>query len=111
MFKQAIIVRKDLKLSKGKLAVQVAHAALLAAEKSPWKEEWQEEGQKKIVLWCNDLKELLSLYGEAKKMHLPCALISDAGLTEVEPGTKTCLGIGPAPEENIDKLTGNLKLI
>ncbi len=111
MFKQAIIVRKDLKLSKGKLAVQVAHAALLAAEKSPWKEEWQEEGQKKIVLWCNDLKELLSLYGEAKKMHLPCALISDAGLTEVEPGTKTCLGIGPAPEEKVDKLTGNLKLI
>lgn len=111
MFKQAIIVRKDLKLSKGKLAVQVAHAALLAAEKSSWKKEWQEKGQKKIVLWCNDLKELLYLYGEAKKAHLPCALISDAGLTEIEPGTKTCLGIGPAPEEKIDKITGNLKLI
>lgn len=111
MLKQAIIVRKDLKLSKGKLAVQVAHASLLAADKSTFKEEWKKEGQKKIVLWCENLDELFSLYESARKFNLPCAIVSDAGLTEVEPGTKTCLSIGPAPEEKIDKITRNLKLI
>ncbi len=111
MLKQVIVVRKDLKLPKGKLAIEVAHAAILAAEKSQWKEEWQKEGQKKIALWCDNLDELIYLYQEAKKEKLPCALVSDAGLTIVKPGTKTCLGIGPAPEEKIDKITGNLKLI
>ena len=111
MLKQVIVVRKDLKLSKGKLATQVAHAALLAADKSKLREEWKKEGQKKIVLWCDNLKELFFLYETARNFNLPCALVSDAGLTEVEPGTKTCLGIGPAPEEKIDKITGNLKLI
>jgi PTH2 family peptidyl-tRNA hydrolase len=54
---------------------------------------------------------MLLLYEETKKIGLPCALVSDAGLTEVPPGTKTCLGIGPAPEKTIDKITGSLKLV
>jgi PTH2 family peptidyl-tRNA hydrolase len=111
MLKQAIVVRKDLKLSKGKLAVQAAHASLLAADRSNFKRKWAEEGQKKVALWCSDLKEMLLLYEEAKKIGLPCALVSDAGLTEVPPGTKTCLSIGPAPEKTIDKITGSLKLV
>ena len=111
MFKQVIIVRKDLKLGKGKLAAQVAHAAILAAEKSKFKNAWQEEGQKKVVLWCKNLEELLSLYKKAKAQHLPVILVEDAGLTQVKKGTKTCVAIGPAPAREVDKISGGLKLV
>ncbi len=111
MTKQVIVVRKDLKLKKGKLAVQVAHAAILAYKKSPFKEEWEKEGQKKIVLWCKDKKELLKIHQEAKLNKLPVALVKDAGFTQLSPGTITCVGIGPDIQEKIDKITANLKLI
>lgn len=109
--KQVIVARRDLKLSKGKLATQVAHAAILASDKSKFKEDWKSEGQKKIVVWCKDLEELLEIFKEAKNSNLPCVLVSDAGLTQLEPGTKTCLGIGPTLENKIDKITGKLKLV
>ena len=111
MLKQAIVVRKDLKLGKGKLAVQVAHASILSFEKSTLSKEWQEKGQKKIALWCNNLKELMEIYKKAKEENLPVSLVKDAGLTQIESGTKTCIGIGPAKEEKINKITKELKLI
>ena len=112
-YKQCIVIRDDLKLSKGKLAVQVAHAAVSASE---WADrttldKWKEGGQKKVVLRVASLKELFELKGTARKHDLPTAIIQDAGLTEVKPGTVTVLGIGPAKEEEIDKITGNLKLL
>lgn len=109
--KQIIVVRKDLKLSKGKLAAQVAHAAVEAAEKSKWKKEWLKDMQKKSVLGCSNLEELMEIYNNAKERGLPVSLIKDAGRTEIPPGTTTCIGIGPAPEEYIDKVTGRLKLL
>jgi PTH2 family peptidyl-tRNA hydrolase len=109
--KQVMIIRKDLKLSTGKLAVQVAHASVSAAEKSKFKKDWLDFEQKKAVLKCEDLDELLGLFEDAKRAGLPCALIRDAGLTEIPAGTVTCLGIGPAPDKEIDKVTGNLKLL
>jgi PTH2 family peptidyl-tRNA hydrolase len=109
--KQVIVVRSDLRLGKGKLAGQVAHAAVSAADKSKWKKDWMAIGQKKSVLKCADLEELLSLYERAKRAGLPVELISDAGKTQIPAGTTTCVGIGPAPEELIDKFTGDLKLL
>jgi len=109
-FKQAVVVRRDLGLSPGKLAAQVAHAAISAADKSRWKKDWLREGQKKSVLGVENLEELISIYNEAKNSGLPVELIQDLGKTEIPAGTKTCVGIGPAPEEEIDKVTGELKL-
>lgn len=115
-YKQAIVVRGDLEMSQGKLAAQVAHAAVSATErarkeKSEWHREWLNEGQKKVVLAAKNEKELKKLYAEALKNGLPCELIEDAGLTELPPGTLTALGIGPAPVEKIDLVTGRLPLL
>ena len=68
------------------------------------------EGQRKIVLKVNSEDELLEKEREAKEASIPSALISDMGLTELPPGTITALGIGPAPEVMIDKITGSLSL-
>jgi PTH2 family peptidyl-tRNA hydrolase len=112
-FKQCIIVRDDLKLSKGKLAAQVAHAAVSAYEFASRnvREAWKEGGQKKVVLRVPELSALFELKEVARKHGLPTALITDAGLTEVPPGTITVLGIGPAESGELDKITGHLKLL
>ncbi|WP_406671230.1 peptidyl-tRNA hydrolase Pth2 [Methanolobus sp. ZRKC4] len=112
-YKQCIIVRDDLKLSKGKLAVQVAHAAVSASEWADRStlEKWKEGGQKKVVLRVANTRELFELKEIARRQDIATALIQDAGLTEVKPGTVTVLGIGPAKEEELDKVTGNLKLL
>ncbi len=113
-FKQVIVVRKDLKLSKGKMAAQVAHASLESFIKTQKKhpeiaKRWLREGAKKVVVYAYDEKHLLEIKELAKKF--PNALIRDAGLTHLEPGTITCLGIGPFDEEELDKITGSLKLV
>jgi PTH2 family peptidyl-tRNA hydrolase len=59
---------------------------------------------------CKNLEELRELQHLAKVAKLPNSLITDAGHTQLPPGTVTCLGIGPGPENAIDKITGHLKL-
>lgn len=111
--KQAIIIRKDLELGKGKIAAQSSHASLEAYKKASdeSKEIWENEGQKKVVLKCNDEKQLIEIFMEAKRNKLPTSLIIDAGKTQTEPGTKTAVGIGPAEDSEIDKIVGKLKLL
>jgi PTH2 family peptidyl-tRNA hydrolase len=109
--KQVIVVRSDLAMGKGKIAAQAAHAAISSADKSGYRSDWLRQGQKKTVLKASGEKELLSILQKAREAGLPSALIEDAGHTQVEPGTKTCVGIGPAPETEIDAVTGNLKLM
>lgn len=111
--KQVIVVRQDLNLPKGKLAAQVAHAAVACYDKTPAKikKSWLDEGMKKVVLKVKDLKELKDIQIKADNADLITSLISDAGRTVVEPGTITCLGIGPDDEQKIDAITGHLKMV
>ena len=114
--KQVIVARADLKMGKGKLAAQVAHASLSAAEearerKPDWFEQWRGEGQKKVVVKVQSEEDLRQLFRRAKNSRLPASLIEDAGLTQLDPGTATCLGVGPAPDERVDEITGQLKLM
>ena len=112
-YKQVILVRMDLKLPKGKLAVQVAHASVEATHRSDRDiiKRWRAEGMKKVVLKIADLDELYRYEQQAKDARLTVAVITDAGLTTVAPGTTTCMAIGPDEEEKIDRITGNLKIL
>ena len=50
-------------------------------------------------------------YDQACYKNFPCSIIQDAGLTQLEPGTITVVAIGPGRTDDIDKITGNLKLL
>lgn len=115
-YKQVIAVRTDLGMSKGKIAVQVAHGAVSAAERARVSQQeifrsWLREGQKKVAVKVTSEEELMELRRLAVIHGLPFALIRDAGMTELPPGTTTVIGIGPAKSEDVDKVTGNLKLL
>lgn len=115
-YKMVIVTRKDLKISKGKLAAQVAHAAvdcvLFTKKHNPeWFKKWQREGGKKAIVKVENEEEFYQLKEKAKTLDIASKIVEDAGHTEIPPGTKTVLGLGPAPSNLIDKLTGNLSLL
>ena len=112
-YKQVILVREDLKLPRGKMSAQVSHASVDCVLKSDKKiiEKWKEQGGKKVVLKVDDEKELFKYMSMLENEGIKVSLIKDAGHTVVEPGTITCLGVGPDSEEKIDKITGNLKMV
>lgn len=112
--KQVIVIRKDLNMRKGKMVAQGCHASLSVVMNNKITLElstWLKEGQKKICVYVNSEEELFSIYEQAKKVGIPCALIQDAGLTEFKGPTYTAVGIGPYYEADIDKITGELKLL
>jgi len=111
-----MVVRGELRLTAGKAAVQAAHAAvqlaLEAERRSPDAfRSWSAAGQKKIALVAPTLDDLEALARKARGLGIPWVMIEDAGLTEVPPGTKTCLGLGPAASSEIDAVTGGLPLL
>ena len=115
-YKQVIAVRTDLDMSKGKTAVQVAHGSVSAAEmarvtkQEDWR-AWMREGQKKVAVKVTSEEEIMELRRQAITQNLPYAIIRDAGMTELPPGTLTVIGIGPAKAEAVDKITKDLKLL
>jgi PTH2 family peptidyl-tRNA hydrolase len=115
-YKMVIVARKDLDLSKGKLAAQVGHAAVectLKAQKYARDAlaEWLSQGQMKAVLKVPSEKEFYPLKQAAERAGLCTALITDAGHTEIPAGTVTVLAIGPGKESEVDKVTGHLSLL
>ncbi len=109
---QYIIVNTSLGMNKGKIAAQSAHAAISVLEKVDKDviNEWKGQGMKKIVLKINSTEEMLELFQKVKR-ELPCALITDAGHTQIEPGSKTCFACGPVEENSGQKYFGKLKLL
>lgn len=116
MLKQAIVIRTDLEMGKGKVAAQASHASvegyIETALKEPEKSEtWWREGQKKIVLKVKTDRELKELFQKAKTKGLIAILIKDAGHTQIEAGSTTALVIGPDDDKKVDSITGKLKLL
>ena len=103
-------------MGKGKLAVQVAHAAVSSSEQTrkqrkQWFDSWLGENQAKICVKAQSEDELRRLKGKLDEAGIPNSMIFDAGLTQLEPGTITCLGIGPLPSAIADEYTWELKLL
>lgn len=114
--KMVIVVRADLKLSKGKAAAQASHAAVNCAFASKKKEprtfdKWMVNGQRKIVLKVQDEKRLFEIKAMADAAGLINSVIVDAGRTEIAPGTVTCIGIGPSSDSVLDRITGELSML
>ena len=112
-YKQAIVLRSDLQMGKGKLVAQGAHASICAYMNSGKEEkaEWIDSGMKKIALKVGSEAELMEYFEKCKRAGLKPAIIRDAGHTQVDPGTITGFGAGPAPENEIDSILGKLKLL
>jgi len=116
--KQVLIVRKDLKMRRGKENAQSSHASqafmvdtyLNGGKPSKEAIEWYKTGQTKICVSVDSEKELLTIFQEAKSNGLEAHLITDAGHTEFDGPTKTVVAIGPNKESQINKITGSLQL-
>lgn len=118
--KQVLVVRKDLHMRAGKIGAQCAHASLAvvldllktqSGLNDPRAKPWLEGKFKKVCVVVNSEEELLEIVEKAKSKGLLHSLITDAGLTEFAGvPTITCAAIGPDTEENINKITGSLKL-
>jgi len=135
--KQVLIVRKDLKMRKGKIAAQCSHGSLSILTnnligypfkwyKFPFKlvrflylfffhkpfRVWHTGRFTKICVSVNSEKELKDVYYAAKKKGLLCSLIKDAGLTEFKGvPTLTVVAIGPDESSKIDEVTKGLPLL
>jgi PTH2 family peptidyl-tRNA hydrolase len=117
MIKQVIIIRKDLKMRRGKEITQGSHASGYFYKENEGKpfdmetKSWIQTGETKITCVVNSEEELEELHEKAKEMGLRSHLITDAGRTEFNGvPTKTCLAIGPNRASDVDEITGNLKL-
>ncbi|KAM4700340.1 peptidyl-tRNA hydrolase 2, mitochondrial isoform 2-T2 [Discoglossus pictus] len=113
--KMILVVRNDLKMGKGKVAAQCSHAAVSAykqlLKRNPeLLKQWEYCGQPKVVLKAPDEESLVELLNHAKQLGLTISLIQDAGRTQIAPGSRTVLGVGPGPADLVDKVTGHLKL-
>ncbi|THV07558.1 peptidyl-tRNA hydrolase II [Dendrothele bispora CBS 962.96] len=114
--KMVLIVRTDLKMSPGKISAQCGHATLacykaLVKKNTKLVRHWERTGQAKIALKATSEDQLLELEALAKSLNLCARSIEDAGRTEVEPGTRTVLAIGPAPVDQVNMVTGKLRLL
>ena len=118
--KMVFLVRQDLKMKAGKIAAQVAHAAIglyddiLEGENIYQKSalnNWFNYGQKKVVLKIPDLDKMLEVVKNCKKLKLQYCIISDAGHTQIPQGSITVLGIGPDIGDKINGITGTFKLM
>jgi peptidyl-tRNA hydrolase, PTH2 family len=112
--KLAVVVRTDLDMGRGKIAAQVAHAAVAATLASLGTADvatWLREGQPKVILKVSTAGQLEDVVRQGRESGLPVEVISDAGRTQLTPGTLTCCALGPAESHRIDAVTGGLPLL
>ncbi|OMJ78934.1 hypothetical protein SteCoe_21155 [Stentor coeruleus] len=114
--KMVMVVRHDLKMGTGKIAAQCCHACLglyksLITKDLPRLQAWENSCYRKIVLKCPSEEEMLKIAEAADKKNLDYYIVRDAGLTQIAPGSKTVLSIGPASEDELKDVTSHLKLL
>lgn len=122
--KQIIVIRKDLKMRRGKECSQAAHASMAFLTKHmknktielyiklfPWEKDWLDNSFRKITCQVNSLEEILDLKDKCRENNIEFNMITDNGITEFRgKPTITCCAIGPDYDEKIDKICSHLKL-
>ncbi|XP_046835177.1 peptidyl-tRNA hydrolase 2, mitochondrial-like [Vespa crabro] len=112
--KLVLVVRSDLKMGKGKVVAQCAHAAVaaykIAQKYPPILKAWENSGQIKVTVKVNNEDELRAIAKAARDAGLITNVIQDAGRTQVAPGSRTVCGVGPGPAHLVNLVTGRLKL-
>ncbi|KAL3890717.1 hypothetical protein ACJMK2_003086 [Sinanodonta woodiana] len=116
--KMVFVVNTELNMGMGKIAAQVAHAAVevyrqLQQQPQKYGEmmmSWEQFGETKIVLKGDNTNQLKELAAKANSIDLPNYLVQDAGRTQIAAGSITVLGIMGKVSE-VDSITGKLKLL
>ena len=117
-YKQVVLIRQDLGIDCGKKCVQVAHASVMGCDIGDPEvvNAWRKHGMRKIVLKIQNLQEMEQVSRKLRNMGIRCATVIDAGLTQITPGTATCVGVEPLLETDekcitLNRLTSELKLL
>jgi PTH2 family peptidyl-tRNA hydrolase len=117
--KQVIVMRRDLKMRRGKEIAQGCHASLAfltrrveSGSKLPKHvQEWMEGSYAKVCVRVDSETELLEIANKAKELGVECHVVTDSGRTEFHGvPTKTCLALGPDYCDKINNITGHLQL-
>ncbi|KAL9081628.1 MAG: hypothetical protein Q9159_007187 [Coniocarpon cinnabarinum] len=72
---------------------------------------WERYGQAKVAVKTDSEEDLMLLQAQAVSLGVCARVIHDAGRTQIEAGSATVLGVGPAPKGVVDAVTGGLKLL
>lgn len=112
-----VLIRTDLEIPTGKLAVQAMHAALGVYQKCL--EEFPDLAkayretplQYKICLGAKNLHVIERAQHECNDKNIPTFLAQDAGLTVFPEPTITALAIGPVEREKLPRYVQGLQLM
>lgn len=97
-----VVLRNDIKMGKGKFSAQTSHAIVSLIPQKGIRWDFEE---KPIEIWTVKGEEnLLGIYRKSQKQKINSSLIQDAGKTQLEPGTRTAIGLGPVSEAIFDRL-------
>ena len=117
-YKQVILIRTDLDMGCGKKCVQVAHASLMGFCEGDLSviHNWRVNGMRKIVLKVSGIPQLNTIVSKTNREGIRSATVVDAGLTQLEPDTVTCVGFQPLAEDDpkcikLNEITKDLKLL
>lgn len=113
-YKQVLVLRTDLKMRRGKEIAQGAHASMkvvLENMEHPHVKAWLDSRFAKIAVGCDSVEDMTRLLMEAEKRRIISTTVIDAGFTEFAGvPTLTAIAIGPGPVDDINEITGHLKL-
>lgn len=113
-YKQVLVLRTDLKMTRGKEIAQGAHASMAAYldyKNHPYVKGWLAGRFAKIAVGVNSYEELEDIWNQAYLADVPRSRIVDSGFTMFKGvPTVTAVAVGPGPIDVIDKITGGLKL-
>jgi peptidyl-tRNA hydrolase len=116
-YKMVLCVNMELKMGKGKVAAQCCHAALgcykRAMKSCPGGVRgWEVSGCAKIAVKCPSEEEMMQeIMVKAAQAGIPYYFVEDAGRTQIAAGSRTVLGLGPAPVRTFEGITSHLKLM